>query len=190
MRKLVLIAHTSLDGFVAGPNGELDWFEPGEENLDFVCQITEEADIALFGRISYQLLDSYWPGARNNPAASKAEISYSNWYNNARKIVISRTIATGDLPNTTNIADNIVDRIREIKQLPGKNILVFGSPSITQILMRNNLIDDYWIFVNPVIFGKGIPLFTELSSKKTLSLEMTKQFPNGELALHYIVKKE
>lgn len=64
MRKLILIAHTSLDGFVAGPNGELDGFEAGEENLEFVCKITEQAGTAVFGRVSYQLLDSYWPTAR------------------------------------------------------------------------------------------------------------------------------
>jgi dihydrofolate reductase len=88
MRKLILIVHACPDGFVAGPKGELDGFDAGEENLEFVCKLTEEADTALFGRISYQLLNSWWPTARDRPNATKGEIAYSNWYNNAKKIVI------------------------------------------------------------------------------------------------------
>src|ERR1700712_2979641 len=107
MRKLILVVHTSLDGFVAGPNGELNGFEAGQENLAFVCKLTEEADAALFGRVSYQLLDSYWPTAKNLLNATKKEIAYSNWYNNAHKIVISKTMQGQSKENTTIIRDNV-----------------------------------------------------------------------------------
>lgn len=106
MRKLILVAHISLDGFVAGLNGELDGFDADEENLAFICKLTEEADAALFGRISYKLLDSHWPNARNLPNATKGEIAYSNWYNNTKKIVISKTITEDRLNNTTIISGN------------------------------------------------------------------------------------
>src|SRR6516164_4635576 len=92
MRKLVLVAHASLDGFIAGENGSLDGFEASEENLQFVCSLTQEADAALFGRKSYQLLDNYWPTANALPNASKGTVAYSNWYNDATKIVISKTL--------------------------------------------------------------------------------------------------
>jgi dihydrofolate reductase len=185
MRKLILVAHTSLDGFVAGLKGELDGFDADEENLEFVCRLTEEADTAVFGRISYQLLDSYWPTAGDRPNATKSEIAYSNWYNNAKKIVISKTTTDKNLNNTTIISGNITGEIVKIKEQAGKHILIFGSPSVSQLLMPLNLIDDYWIFVNPIIFGKGISLFAEGQGKIKLKLLSTKQFSNGEIALHY-----
>jgi dihydrofolate reductase len=188
MRKLVLLAHTSLDGFVAGAKGELDDFEAGEENLQFVCSLTEKADSALVGRISYELLNKYWPNAKNLRNASKGTIAYSTWYNHARKIVISKEMAGQNPENTVVISNDIPNEIIKIKNLPGRDILVFGSPAVSQLLMQHDLIDSYWIFVNPIIFGKGIPLFTEMSNKIKLKLESTKQFGNGEFGLNYLVR--
>jgi dihydrofolate reductase len=187
MRKLILVVHISLDGFVAGTKGELDAFDASEENLEFVCKLTEEADTALFGRISYQLLDSYWPTAGNSPNATKGEIAYSNWYNNAKKIVFSKTMTEDNLSNTTIISENISNEIIKIREQPGKNILIFGSPSASQSLMQLDLVDSYWIFVNPIIFGAGIPLFAGRTNKIKLKLLTAKQFSNGEIALNYIV---
>ncbi|HSZ85597.1 MAG TPA: dihydrofolate reductase family protein, partial [Puia sp.] len=189
MRKLILIVHTSLDGFVAGTKGELDGFDASQENLEFVCQIAEEADAALFGRISYQLLNNFWPTAKDRPNATKGETAYSNWYNNAKKIVISRTLAGEILNNTEIISDNISDEIIKRKNQPGKGIMIFGSPSVARIFMEHDLIDSYWIFVNPTIFGEGIPLFTTLPNKIKLKLVSAKQFANGEFALNYVADK-
>jgi len=188
MRKLILNVHTSLDGFVAGTKGELDGFVASQENLEFVCKIAEEADTALFGRISYQLLNSHWPTAKDLPDATKGEIAYSTWYNNAKKIVVSKKLAGEKLNNTEIISNNISDEISKIKDQNGKSIMIFGSPSISQICMQHNLIDSYWIFVNPTIFGEGIPLFTTLPNKIKLKLVATKQFANGEFALNYVVE--
>ena len=188
MRKLVLLAHTSLDGFVAGEKGELDGFDPGEENLQFVCSLTEGADAALFGRISYELLNNNWPKAKDLPNASKGTIAYSNWYNSAKKIVVSKTMTAENLNNTIIIRDDIPGEINKIKNQPGKDILIFGSPTLSQMLMQHDLIDSYWIFVNPIIFGKGIPLFAEMSNKIKLNLVKTKQFSNGEFGLNYLVR--
>ena len=186
MRKLVLVVHTSLDGFVAGSKGELDGFEAGEENLAFVCKLTEEADTALFGRVSYELLNAYWPAAKDKANASAAEIAYSNWYNSATKIVFSGTMTDEQINNTIVIKENIAKEINKIKEIAGKDILIFGSPSVAQTLMHLNLIDSYWIFINPVIFGKGIALFTELPNKIKLKLIAIKQFLNGEIAMNYV----
>ncbi len=188
MRKLILLVHTSLDGFVAGTKGELDGFDASEENLQFVCDLTAEADAALFGRISYQLLNGYWPNAKNLPNASKGTTSYSTWYSKAKKIVISKTLVKEHSGNALFISDDIASAISEIKNQQGKDILIFGSPSVSQLLMRHHLIDSIWIFVNPVIFGKGIPLFKATENKSTLKLVATKQFHNGEIALHYIMQ--
>lgn len=190
MRKIVLNTHISLDGFVAGPNGELDGFDQGEENLQFVCKLTETADAALFGRISYELLNNYWPTAKDRSGASKGEITYSTWYNKATKIVVSKTMANEDIPGTIVIAENVAGEIAKVKAEPGKDILIFGSPSISQLLMQHDLIDSYWIFINPAIFGKGIPLFKDLENIIKLQLVATQEFPNGEIAMNYARDKQ
>lgn len=185
MRKLILIAHISLDGFVAGPNGELDGFEAAEENLEFVCDLTETADTALFGRHSYELLDKYWPTARDHPGATRGEVRFSNWYNTAQKIVLSKSLTDSNHANTIIIKDDVAQEILNIKEQPGQDILIFGSPSSTQTIMQAGLIDQYWIFINPVLFAKGIPLFKDLKDKIKLKLLNTRLFSNGEMAMQY-----
>ncbi len=187
MRKLILVAHISLDGFVAGLKGEIDGFDAAEENLRFVCSLTDDADAALFGRVTYQWLDSFWTTAGRRPNATKGEVLYSNWYNNVQKIVMSKTLASEKLNNVYIVSDDIVNTVTAIKNQSGKNILIFGSPSVAQELLRVNLIDACWIFVNPVFFGKGIPLFRELKSKTQLKPLTTRIFSNGEIAIHYAV---
>lgn len=185
MRKLILIAHTSLDGFVAGPKGEFDDFPNDEENLVFVSKLTDEADAALFGRVSYQKMNSYWPGARNIPGATPGTLKYSNWYNKAQKIVVSKTLTTEGLTDTVIIKDHIKEEISALKKQEGKDILIFGSPTISRILMQMELIDEYWIFINSVVFGQGIPLFTGGERKTKLKVGNIKQFANGEIAINY-----
>lgn len=184
MRKLVLIVHTSLDGFVAGPQGELHDFDPGEDNLAFVASLTETADAAMFGRVSYELLEAHWPHIKDQPDASPAAKKYSNWYSSAQKIIISKTL---DLPDSSVIIirENLKDSVEKIKASSGKDILIFGSPSLAQHLMAENLIDQYWIFINPVIFGKGIQLYPKGSDLKKFTLVKQEVFPNGEIALCY-----
>jgi dihydrofolate reductase len=188
MRKLILLAHISLDGFVASTKRELDDFDVSEENLQFVCSLTEQADAALFGRTSYELLNNYWPNAKDLPTASKGTIAYSTWYNGAKKIVISKSMTAENLNNTIIIHDDVPNKVNEIKNQPGKDILIFGSPAVSQLLMQHDLIDSYWIFVNPIILGKGVPLFTEMSNKIKLKFLKTKQFANGEFGLNYSVR--
>lgn len=187
MRELTLIVQTSLDGFVAGPNGEFDNFVGGEENLEFVCSIIDEADAALFGRVSYQLLESDWPTVASKPDATSNEIKYSNWYNAVSKYVLSRTLNMADAANTYIISNNIEDGINDIKKQPGKNILMFGSPTAVQSLLHLNLIDSFWIIVHPVIFGEGIPLFSNRKDKIKLELLITKQLSNGTLCNKYLI---
>ncbi len=188
MRKLITVVHVSLDGYVANENGALDGFEPGDENLGFVCRITESADAALFGRISWELLDRYWPTAKDAPGASDNVVAYSNWYNHAHKIVCSRTLQQVKRDKVTLIADDIAGKLSAIKQQAGKDILVFGSPSITQFLLQDGLVDAFWIFINPVLFGKGIPLFAKDGVRKDLVCTSTQSFSNGEVAFYYEVQ--
>src|SRR5215210_4571489 len=114
MRKIISFMHISLDGFVAGLNGEMDWIKVDEEIFDHVGKRISEGDTALYGRVTYQMMESYWPAAGNEPDASRHEIEHSKWYNKVHKIVLSKTLKEADSINTTIISDNHVERINEI----------------------------------------------------------------------------
>lgn len=190
MRKIVLFMHASLDGFVAGPNGEMDWINANAEIFDYASQRTNDADAALYGRITYQMMESYWPTAADQPGATKHDIEHSSWYNHVTKVVLSKTLQGETLPNTLIISDNIAREIIKLKQAPGKDILIFGSPSAAHALMAENLIDDYWLFINPVLLGQGIPLFKDIKNRATLKLIESFSFAVGVVCLHYEYKPE
>jgi len=187
MRKLILLMHTSLDGFVAGPNGEMDWIRFDEELADYVGKITDSADTALYGRITYEMMESYWPTAAESPTATKHDIEHANWVNNALKIVFSRTREKTNWKNTMIIKDDIAEKIADMKNQRGKNLLLIGSASITHVFMQHNLIDEYWINVNPVLLGEGTPLFTNISDRVNLKLVQAKTFAHGVVGLQYEV---
>jgi dihydrofolate reductase len=189
MRKIISFMHISLDGFVAGPNGEMDWIKVDEEIFDHVGKRIGESDTALYGRVTYQMMESYWPTAGDEPGASKHDIDHSAWYKKAHKVVLSQTMKGADLPNTTIISDHLADSIHEITQQADSDILLFGSPTATHALIQLGLIDGYWLFVNPIILGEGIPLFTNIKDKTKLKLLSTQQFTSGVTALDYVVDR-
>jgi len=190
MRKLISFAHISLDGFVAGPNGEINWVKVDEEIFDHVGKRIGKTDTALYGRVTYEMMQSYWPGAGDEPGASKHDIDHSKWYNKAHKIVLSKKMKGTSLTNTTIISENVSEEINEIKRGPGSEILVFASPTATHLLIQLNLIDGYWLFVNPIILGQGIPLFVDIKDKIKLKLLTTQQFTSGVTELNYTLERQ
>jgi dihydrofolate reductase len=178
--------HITLDGYVAGPNGEMNWIKVDEEIFDHVGKRIDETDTAMYGRVTYEMMEGYWPTAGDEPNASKHVIEHSRWYKKAHKVVLSKTMKGADLTNTQIISDNLSDRINEIKQQEGKEILLFGSPTATHSLIQFNLIDGYWLFVNPIVLGQGIPLFVDIKDKIKLKLLTTRQFTSGVIELSYI----
>ena len=191
MRKIISFMHISLDGFVAGPNGEMDWIKADQEIFEYVGKRISQGDTSLYGRVTYQMMESYWPTAANKPAATRHDIEHSKWYSNVHKVVLSKTLKETDGTNTTIISDNLSDRIAEIKKQPGEEVLLFGSPTATHSLMQQNLIDGYWLFVNPIILGRGIPLFANVKDKIRLKLLITtRQFTCGVTELNYIVDRQ
>lgn len=182
--------HISLDGFVAGPNGEMDWIKFDEELFDFVGKRISEGDTALYGRVTYEMMESYWPTAADKPKATKHDIEHAAWYKKSRKIVMSKTMQDIGLANTKIIGSNLPDRIREIKQQAGNEILLFGSPTATHALIQLDLIDGYWLFVNPIILGRGIPLFADIKEKIKLRLLSTWPFTCGVTELNYDVLRD
>ncbi|MCW3071253.1 MAG: dihydrofolate reductase [Bacteroidetes bacterium] len=188
MRNLIFFMHTSLDGFVAGPKGEMNWINVDEEIFDFVGAMTDRADTALYGRVTYEMMQSYWPTAGEQPNASKHDKEHSAWYNKVSKIVLSKTISEKGLDNTTVISDQLKDNINKIKKQEGKNILIFGSPAASNSLLSLGLIDEFWLFVNPILLGQGKPLFKDINENIKLKLIETKTFSCGVIALHYETK--
>lgn len=181
--------HISLDGFVAGPKGEMNWIKVDEELFDHIGKRIGTTDTAMYGRKTYEMMEGYWPTAGDKPNASKHDKDHSAWYKKAHKLVLSKTMKGADLPNTTIISDNLSDKINEIKQQPGSEILLFGSPTATHALIQQNLVDGYWLFVNPIILGQGIPLFTDIKDKIKLSLVTTRPFTSGVTELSYVVER-
>jgi dihydrofolate reductase len=182
--------HISLDGFVAGLNGEMDWIKVDEEIFDYVGKRISEGDTALYGRVTYQMMENYWPTAGDKPTATRHDIEHSKWYSKVHKVVLSKTMKDAGLTNTKIISDNLSDRINEIKKRGDKDILLFGSPTATHSLIQLNLIDGYWLFVNPIILGRGIQLFVDIKDKIKLKLLTTRKFTCGVTELNYTVDRQ
>jgi len=187
MKKIIVSEHITLDGFVAGPNGEMDWIKLDDTLFDLVNQFTNEADVALYGRITYGMMESYWPTAAEQPGATKHDVEHSRWYNQAKKVVVSTTMNDETKEKLSVVKNNIAATIKELKKQNGKNIMVFGSPRVVHLLAENNLVDEYWLFINPVILGEGIPMFPKLLQRSALKLADSIRFDCGVNALHYEV---
>lgn len=185
MKKVVVFMHISLDGYAAGPNGEMDWIKVDNALFDYAGMRTRESDVAVYGRVTYELMEGYWPTAADQPNPTKHDLEHSEWYNKVQKVIVSRTMKDEKLPHTTIISDQLSENIKTLKMGAGKDIILFGSPSIVRALMADNLIDDYWLFLNPMILGKGIKIFDNLSNPLPLQLVTSEQLASGVICLHY-----
>jgi dihydrofolate reductase len=192
MRKIVSFVHVSLDGFVAstakGP-ASLGWISISTDLFEYVGQRIQQTDTALYGRTTFEMMESYWPTAADQPDASPHDHEHSRWYKSARKVVLSKTLSEKSHVNTQIISSNLSDEINKLKHSSGSEILMFGSPSATHALMAENLIDEYWLFVNPILLGQGIPLFKNIKDKTALMLVNSKIFPSGVVCLQYEMKR-
>lgn len=181
MRKLVVCIMQSLDGFIAGPNGELDWHNVDEEFNDFSVEQLNSAGILLFGRKTYELMQSYWTSeqAFNNDPVVAAKM------NNIQKMVCSASLTSTSWNNTSLISDHVNDTISELKNRPGKEILILGSAELAGNLIRCNLVDEFRIILTPVCIGAGKTLFGSLPEFIHFTLTDTREFCSGKLLLHY-----
>jgi dihydrofolate reductase len=187
MRKITAFENTSLDGYFAGPNGEIDWFVASShagnqtEEDEFAIDSIKSTDTLLFGRVTYELMASYWPTAdamKNNPTLAER-------MNNLHKIVFSRTLDKVEWQNTRLLKDNIEEEIQEMKNQPEKNMAIRGSGSIVSMLAQRGLIDEYSIMVNPVILGGGRSIFQGIKDRLHLERLETRTFKSGNVLLHY-----
>jgi dihydrofolate reductase len=190
MRKIISFMHTSLDDFAAGPNREMDWIHVDQEIFDYAGNQTDNADTALYGRITFEMMDNYWPTAGTQPGASKHDIQHSKWYNAVEKVVLSRTLKSAPSNRVHVIGDNLASEILKLKQQAGTNIVIFGSPGAVHSLLKEDLIDEFWIFVNPVILGNGIPYLHGGRRKLRLKLSLSRAFSSGVVCLQYVKEQK
>lgn len=189
MRKLISFMHVSLDGFVAAPNGEMDWIIMDDEIFKDAIDLASTTDTALYGRTTYQMMAAYWPTVLSNPLSNELELHHASWVECVHKIVFSKTLEKAEWNNTRLIKENVAEKILALKKQPGKNMMIFGSPKLTHSFMQMNLIDAYRINVNPVVLGNGTPLFKNIHQQLTLELLETKKFSSGVVGFYYEQKK-
>ena len=185
MRNVVLFMHVSLDGFCAGPKGELDWVSYDSELEKYAEGIVSTVGSPLYGRVTYQMMESYWPTVLRNKSATKHERDHANGVENVHKVVFSRTLDKVEWKNTQLIKDNITEEITTLKQQPGKDLVIFGSPTLAHEFMRLDLIDEYQLTLNPVLLGRGTPLFENVETKSKLTLVNSTTLKSGVIGLQY-----
>ena len=181
MRKIFSFITTTLDGYYEGPGGEFDWPIADEEFSEFSLDQLDEVDTLLFGRVTYQGMAEYWP----TPAAQKDDPEIAPRMNRISKIVISRTLDQAGWTNTRLIKDNVRAELSKLKQLPGKDIAIFGSSGLTVSLLQWGLIDELRIMVNPVALGDGKSVFRTAAERIHLKLLKARPFKSGNVLLSY-----
>ena len=188
MRKVILAMQISLDGFVGGPNGEMNWVTMSEEMDDTLLpELMERADTCLIGRILYQGFASYWPTApATNPKLSKSEVKFSAWIGQAQKVVFSTTLENAGWHNSRLVRGDAAGEVMRLKQQPGKDMVIFGGARIAQEFVRLGLVDEYGLVLNPVILGQGLPLFKDVLAQRRLKLVACDHFKAGAVALRYV----
>ncbi len=187
MRRVIVSNVMSLDGFVSGPNGELDWFVyagfvKGTEFGEYARTVISSVDAILLGRLTYEEFSSYWPTAKNdNPVITER-------INNLHKFVFSRSLKQvpwGDWGTASLVKEDAAVAVRKMKQEPGRDMVIYGSATLVSTLMKAGLIDEYQLVVYPVVLGKGRPEFKDLNQRYSLSLTEVKQFKSGAVKLVY-----
>jgi dihydrofolate reductase len=164
MRKLISFNLITLDSFFEGANQDISWHNVDAEFNEFAVEQSRSGDTLLFGRVTYQLMASYWP----TPDAIKNDPIVADYMNRTPKIVVSRTLEKAEWNNTQVVKDHVAEEITKLKQQRGKDIAVFGSANLLSTLMQLDLVDEHRIMVNPVILGNGTPLFKKTKDKQEI----------------------
>ena len=189
MRKLKLQMQISLDGYVAGPNGELDWmtFSLDEKASNRLNELTDSSDTILLGRKMTDGFVNYWTSVAENPENER--YVFARKMVDIPKVVFSKTIKESNWINTTLANGELVEEVEKLKNRDGKDILVYGGANFVSNLIKNNLIDEYYLFVNPVAIGKGMRIFGDSESRLNLELIKSDSFANGKVEIYYKPKK-
>jgi dihydrofolate reductase len=182
MRKLIYSMGVSLDGFIAGPNGEIDWSAPDEELHRFHNQQTRELGAHLLGRRLYEAM-RYWETADEQPSAPEHELEFARIWKDTPKIVFSKTLEEVE-GNATLVRDGVAEEVARLKEQPGMDLAV-GGAGLASTVMKLGLIDEYRLFVSPVVLGGGTPYFPALDERINLELVETRTFGSRVVYVRY-----
>ncbi len=180
MGKVSVFSFITLNGYVEGPNRDISWHLHDAETNEYAVEGIKSGNILLFGRVTYELMASYWP----TPDAIKNDPVVAEGMNGAQKIVFSTTLEKAEWNNTRLIKNDIAEEIKKLKT-SGKNMTLLGSNRIMTLFAEQGLIDEYLLMVDPVVLGAGTPLFKNISHKLDLKLTATRTFKNGVVLLCY-----
>ncbi|HET6225078.1 MAG TPA: dihydrofolate reductase family protein [Bacteroidia bacterium] len=183
MRKLKLQMQMTIDGFVAGPEGQLDWMSPEMDilQLQLLKELTESMDTILLGRKMTEGFITYWENIVNNQPDSP-EYTYAEIFVDTPKIVFSKTIKTVNGKNAIVENEDLVESVNKLKRQEGKDIIVYGGANFVSELIKNNLINELNLFINPTAIGKGLKIFTDRFNFKLLN---STSYPNGIVVNQY-----
>jgi dihydrofolate reductase len=185
MRKLTAYNFLTLNGFFKGPNEDTSWHTHGEEEAKYSEEALAQDNILLFGRKTYEMMVSFWP----TPQAKESFPKVAEGMNKAEKIVFSEALFEPEWKNTQVISGDIVEKIREIKKSPGKDMAILGSGTIINLFTDHGLIDEYQFMIDPVAIPDGTPVFTNIKLKLDLRLTGSKVFKSGVVLLNYATDK-
>ena len=185
MRKLKLQIQITIDGYIAGPNGELDFmvWDWDDEIKSYVSDLTKPVDCIVLGRKLAEGFIPHWANVASDP--DNPEYESGRIYSNTHKVVFSRTLNKSEWENTVLASGEIVDEIHALKNKHGGDIIAYGGSEFVSSLIKNDLIDEYNLFINPVAIGDGMSMFSGLPNKKDFILEESKAFPCGIMLIKY-----
>ena len=187
MRKIVLLEHISLDGYMADANGDIRWIRFNDELAAFGHRATARCDAVIYGRKTYEMMAAYWPAAGERAGATEHERTHSAWVNGAERYVVSRSLQSapwGALGDCTVISD--IHDFAGIKDRPGRDMVLIGSINTARAMIDTGLIDEYYLTLNPAILGGGRRLLEDIHGKIDLRLADSETFSTGVVACHYV----
>lgn len=187
MRKVIVSMNVTLDGFMSGPDCELDWhFQSWTSEMgDLLYEQLRKADTILLGRVTYRAMAKYWPSKATDLTFPREDIPFATLMNSYLKLVFSRTLTTSEWNNSRFLTGNPAEEILKLKKVPGKDMIIYGSGKIVDTLTESRLVDEYQLWVHPVVLGKGKPLFNDLRQRLSMKLFKTKLFSSGVIILYY-----
>jgi dihydrofolate reductase len=182
LRKLIYSMGVSLDGFIAAPGGEIDWSAPDEELHRFHNRQTREMGAHLCGRGLYEVM-AYWETADRNPSAPEHELEFARIWKDLPKIVFSNTLEKVE-GNARLVKEGAAEEVALLKEQPGKDLAV-GGAGLASTLIKLGLVDEYRLFVSPVVLGGGTPYFPALEERINLELVETQAFGSRVVYARY-----
>jgi dihydrofolate reductase len=185
MRKVILAMQITVDGFVCGPNDEMDWLIDGDEDWKELFRDIESVDTILLGRKMYPGYAGYWRSVLTNPNANKDELKYARYADRTPHIVFSKSASIKTDWANTRIAKDPEHEITQLRQQPGKNIIVWGGADFASSLIKLKLIDEYRIALNPTLLGAGKTPFHNIVPRKKLQLIDARPLTSGNIILRY-----